>query len=98
MTGHVTILKQRPLNRKRGWTTTFLTPERAWSQRDNYQAHLYSKEDCGRNDPSMSPGLLQLFITTYSLSQETSYVYIINVETMKLTPRGATGSLCAGTC
>ena len=56
MTGHVIALKQHPLNRKRGWTTTFLTPERAWSQRDNYQAHLYSKEDCGRDDPSMSPG------------------------------------------
>ena len=56
MTGHVIVLKQRPLNRKRGWTTTFLTPEGAWSQRDNYQAHLYSKEDCGRNYPSMSPG------------------------------------------
>ena len=55
MTGHVTALV-RPLNRKRGWTTIFLTPEGAWSQRDNYQAHMYSKEDCGRNDPSMSPG------------------------------------------
>ena len=27
MTGHVIVLKQRPLNRKRGWTTTFLTLE-----------------------------------------------------------------------
>ena len=35
MTGHVTALELRTLNRKQG---------------------TYSKEDCGRDDPSMSPG------------------------------------------
>ena len=44
MTGHVIVLKQRLLNRKRGWTTTFLTPEGAWSQRDNYQEHCTRKK------------------------------------------------------
>ena len=44
MTGHVIALKQRPLNRNRGWTTTFLTTERAWSQRDNYQEHCTRKK------------------------------------------------------
>ena len=55
MIGHITVLKQRPLNRKPGWTTAFVTPE-GLGYNELTTRHTCLKEDCGHNDPLMSPG------------------------------------------
>ena len=55
MTSHVTALNCVSLNRKRGWTTISWPPR--WLGHNKLTTrHTYSKEDCGHNDPSMSPG------------------------------------------
>ena len=41
------------LNRKRGWPTTF-NPN-GLGHNEITTRHTYSREDCGHNDPSMSP-------------------------------------------
>ena len=47
----VLTTKVRPLNRKRGVGSRHMV-----SRDDSLPGTLYSKEDCGRDDPSMSPG------------------------------------------
>ena len=47
----VLTAKVRPLNRKRGVGLRHMV-----SRDDLLPGTLYSKEDCGRDDPSMSPG------------------------------------------
>ena len=52
---HITALKQRPLNHKRGWTTTFVTPE--WlGHNEIITRPTFSKEDYDHIGPSASHG------------------------------------------